>query len=62
VRLVDNLSGEDRVPIFGLHLQPFEGSSVPLTELVLHHYAVEFRCTLSPHLTNLPAMFHTPIR
>src|SRR5215207_9558375 len=62
VRLVDDLSDEDRLPVFSLHLHPFEGSRVPLTELASHHYAVDHPCTPTDHLTIRLAASYTPIR
>jgi hypothetical protein len=40
VRLVDDLSDEDRLPVSGLHLHAVEGGRVSLTKLASGHYAV----------------------
>jgi hypothetical protein len=40
VRLVGNLSRDDRPSVCGTHLHPFEGHSESLAELSAHHYPV----------------------
>src|SRR5918993_5870015 len=62
VRLVFDLSGQDRLPIFRLHVHTFEGRGVPVAEFASHHNAVECLCTLAHHLSILVAMSHTLIR
>ena len=59
MRLVDDLSGEDRLSVFGLHLHPFKGHSVRVAELASHYYAVDHPCILTPHLSILVALCHT---
>jgi len=44
VRLVDDLSGEDRLPVSRLHPHAVEGGLVSLAELASRHYAVESPC------------------
>ena len=46
MRLVDDLSDEDLLAVFGLHLHPFEGRGVALTELASYHYAVDLTVLL----------------
>jgi hypothetical protein len=38
--LVHNLSRQDGLPCFRLHLHPFEGRCIPFTEFTTHHYPV----------------------
>ena len=41
VWLVHHFSGEDRLPVLGLHVHPLKGGSVSIAELAAHYYAVE---------------------
>ena len=41
LKLIDELSGKDRLPASGLHLHSFEGHSESLAELLAHHYPVD---------------------
>jgi hypothetical protein len=50
VRLVDNISCENRISAFRLHFHPLEGNGVPLAELASHYYPVDRTCTLVHHL------------
>jgi hypothetical protein len=47
VGLVDDLSGEYRLPGSRLHLHPFESQSESLAELLAHHYPVDRTCALA---------------
>jgi hypothetical protein len=49
VRLVFDLSGQDRLPIFRLHFHTFEGRGLPVGELASHHYAVDRNLALLAH-------------
>jgi CheY-like chemotaxis protein len=49
VRLVYDLTCENRLPVFGLYLHPLEGRSVSVAELASNHYAVDLPCTLLAH-------------
>jgi hypothetical protein len=51
VWLVDDLPRKDRISVFGLHLHPFEGYSVPVVQLTPHHYAIDRPGTLAHHLS-----------
>jgi hypothetical protein len=63
VRLVDDLSDEDRLPAFGLHLHAIEVGRVPLTELASRYYAVESPgAVLACHPSLLVGQSHTSIR
>jgi hypothetical protein len=62
VRLVDDLSDEDRLPVFDLQLHPFEARGVAVTELASHHYAVDHHCTPMHDLSILVALSYTLIR
>src|SRR5215203_2602160 len=50
LRLVDDLAREDRSPVFGLHVHPFEGHGVRTVELATHDYAVDSPCAPAHHL------------
>jgi hypothetical protein len=53
VRLVIDLSGEDRPPVFALYAHPLEGGGKPVTQFATRHYALDLACSLlADHLSS----------